>query len=41
VQSALQDLPAAELTGASARREVLARHTYMHRLKVILDSVNR
>lgn len=41
VQSALQDLPAAELTGASARREVLARHTYMHRLKLILDSVNR
>ncbi|HSE53971.1 MAG TPA: glycosyltransferase, partial [Gemmatimonadales bacterium] len=32
VQAALQDLPAAELTGASARREVLARHTYMHRL---------
>jgi spore maturation protein CgeB len=41
VQSALQDLPAAELTGASARREVLARHTYMHRLKIVLDIVNR
>ncbi|HEX7024389.1 MAG TPA: glycosyltransferase, partial [Gemmatimonadales bacterium] len=40
VEAALQDLPAAELTGASARREVLARHTYMHRLKVILDAVN-
>jgi spore maturation protein CgeB len=39
VQSALQDLPAAELTGSSARREVLARHTYMHRLKIILDQV--
>jgi spore maturation protein CgeB len=41
VQAALQDLPAAELTGASARREVLARHTYMHRLRIVLDTVNR
>jgi len=41
VGSALQDLPAAELTGVSARREVLSRHTYMHRLRVILDAVNR
>ena len=41
VQAALQDLPVAELTGASARREVLARHTYMHRLRMILDAVNR
>lgn len=41
VQAALQDLPVAELTGASARREVLARHTYMHRLKIVLDTVNR
>ncbi len=41
VQAALQDLPLAELTGASARREVLARHTYMHRMKLVLDAVNR
>jgi spore maturation protein CgeB len=40
VAAALQDLPAAELTGVSARREVLTRHTYMHRLKVILDAVS-
>ena len=40
VQAALQDLPVAELTGASARREVLARHTYMHRLKIVLDQVS-
>jgi spore maturation protein CgeB len=39
VAAALQDLPTAELTGTSARREVLARHTYMHRLRVILDTV--
>ena len=39
VGAALQDLPAAELTGVSARREVLSRHTYMHRLRVILDAV--
>jgi len=39
VQAALQDLPAAEQTGVSARREVLARHTYMHRLRIILDAV--
>ena len=41
VGAALQDLPAAELTGVSARREVLSRHTYMHRLRVILEAVNR
>jgi len=41
VQAALQDLPAAEQIGASARREVLARHTYMHRMKVVLDEMNR
>jgi spore maturation protein CgeB len=39
VGAALQDLPAAELTGVSARREVLSRHTYMHRLRVILEAV--
>lgn len=41
VGAALQDLPAAELTGVSARREVLSRHTYMHRLRVILETVGR
>ena len=39
VAAALQDLPTAELTGVSARREVLTRHTYMHRLRIILDAV--
>jgi spore maturation protein CgeB len=39
VAAALQDLPTAELTGVSALREVLTRHTYMHRLKIILDAV--
>lgn len=41
VQAALQDLPAAEHIGASSRREALARHTYMHRMKVVLDEMNR
>jgi len=41
VGAALQDLPAAELTGVNARREVLSRHTYMHRLRVILETVGR
>ena len=40
VQAALQDLPAAEQIGARGRQEVLARHTYMHRMKVILDEVS-
>lgn len=39
VAAALQDLPTAELTGVSARREVLTRHTYMHRMRIILDTV--
>jgi spore maturation protein CgeB len=39
VAAVLQDLPSAELTGVSARREVLARHTYMHRMKTILDEL--
>lgn len=39
VGAALQDLPTAELTGVSARHEVLARHTYMHRMKMILDEI--
>lgn len=40
VAAALQDLPTAELTGVSARREVLTRHTYMHRMRIILDAVS-
>jgi spore maturation protein CgeB len=39
VANALQNLPAAELTGVSARKEVLARHTYMHRMKQVLDGI--
>lgn len=39
VAHALQDLPAAELTGESARKEVLARHTYMHRMKRVLEGM--
>lgn len=39
VESALLDLPQAELIGASARREVLTRHTYMHRMAQILEGV--
>jgi len=39
VQAALQDLPAAEQIGIRARREVLARHTYMHRMRIILDQM--
>jgi spore maturation protein CgeB len=39
VANALENLPAAELTGASARKEVLARHTYMHRMKQVLDGM--
>jgi spore maturation protein CgeB len=39
VGAALQDLPAVEQLGGSARKETLARHTYMHRLRVILDSL--
>jgi len=40
VEGALQDLPGAEQIGAAARREVLGRHTYMHRCRQLLDSVN-
>lgn len=39
VQAALQDLPAAEQIGVRGRQEVLARHTYMHRMRIILDEV--
>ena len=38
VEAALQDLPAAEQIGASARREALSRHTYMHRMRVVLEN---
>jgi len=41
VKTSLQDLPSVEQLGVSARKETLARHTYMHRLKTILDSVTR
>jgi spore maturation protein CgeB len=41
VGAVLQDLASVEQLGVSARRETLARHTYMHRLRVILDSVTR
>jgi spore maturation protein CgeB len=40
VATALQDLPAAGEVGASARRELLARHTYMHRCQQLLKCVN-
>jgi spore maturation protein CgeB len=39
VQAALQDLPVAEQIGARGRREALARHTYVHRMKIILDQM--
>jgi spore maturation protein CgeB len=41
VGAVLQDLASVEQLGVSARRETLARHTYMHRLRAILDSVTR
>jgi len=40
VKTALHDLPSAEQIGAAARRVVLARHTYMHRMKRILDELD-
>ena len=40
VKTALHDLPIAEQIGAAARRVVLARHTYMHRMKRILDELD-
>jgi spore maturation protein CgeB len=39
VRSTLQDLAAAAELGAAARRETLARHTYMHRMKQVLDGI--
>ncbi|MGH7559775.1 MAG: CgeB family protein [Gemmatimonadales bacterium] len=41
VEAALHDLPSMEPIAAAARREALARHTYMHRLTRIVDSVTR
>ena len=37
VQNALQDPTGAAELGAAARRETLSRHTYMHRLRQVLD----
>lgn len=39
VKAALHDLPAAEHLGTAARKEVLARHTYMHRMKRLLSGI--
>ncbi len=39
VKAALHDLPQVELLGTAARKEVLARHTYMHRMKQILSGI--
>jgi spore maturation protein CgeB len=41
VAGALEDTAAAGQVGASARRELLARHTYMHRCQQLLKCVNR
>jgi spore maturation protein CgeB len=41
VQAALQDFAAAEALGIAARKEVLAAHTYMHRMRQILARVIR
>lgn len=40
VQSALQDTAGATALGEAARREALARHTYMHRMKQVLDGIS-
>jgi len=39
VQNALQDPTGAAELGAAARRETLSRHTYMHRLRQVLDAL--
>lgn len=39
VKAALHDLPAAEQLGFAARKEVLSRHTYMHRMKQLLSGI--
>ncbi len=41
VEAVLQDLSVAGEIGAAGRRAALSRHTYMHRLKIILDGVSR
>ncbi len=41
VRAALQDFAASEALGVAARKEVLAAHTYMHRMRQILDKVVR
>jgi len=39
VRAALQDFAASEALGVAARKEVLAAHTYMHRMRQILAKV--
>jgi len=39
VQNVLQDPTAAAELGHAARREALSRHTYMHRMKQVLDGI--
>jgi spore maturation protein CgeB len=39
VQTALQDLQAIEPIAAAARRAMLAKHTYMHRMRRIMEAV--
>ncbi len=41
VRAALQDFAASEALGIAARKEVLASHTYMHRMRRILAKVVR
>ena len=41
VEQLLHDPPRAEAMAVEARNELLARHTYMHRMKLMLDSVGR
>ena len=39
VEAALQDLPATEQIGTSARRQLLSQHTYMHRCRQLLEAL--
>jgi spore maturation protein CgeB len=39
VRAALQDFAASEALGINARKEVLSGHTYMHRMRAILEKV--
>jgi spore maturation protein CgeB len=39
VRAALQDFAASEALGVAARKQVLAGHTYMHRMREILAKV--